>query len=179
MGHVKNKFSYSFFVVFILSIVLSGCGGVFHISPKPQNVNSTRIGELNFTKTVNIINNQPSKDKFTIGTSIGRNYISELNDFTKAAVELLSAELSQRGMTISKEASKEIKLAVTGVELTERGFRWNCKVYLNVIAGKNYETALNAHNLSPAHQDRVCGGAITLVITELMNDKEFLDYLNE
>jgi hypothetical protein len=169
-------YAYSFFVVFILTASLTGCA--YHIPPKPQQVNSKNIQEFNSVKAFHIINNQPSKDELTIGTSLGRRFYSSLHEFSDAAVELLTSELTKRGMTSSIDATKVLKLSVLDAQLTERGFRWNCAVSMKMETDEGYTAEFKANNLTPS-MERVCGGAITLAITKIMNDQKFINYLKE
>lgn len=166
-------------IICILPIFLLSCAsGINGISPKVQRINSDYIQEFHIVNKINITNGQPSKVLHTIGQDTGQGFIVNLHVFTSKAVEALRKELAQRGMTVTSDTSKKLKLAVTNVEITS-GWRLKCAVAINIESEKEYTANFKAKNISPANINRVCGGAITRAITKMFNDRDFIGYLTD
>jgi hypothetical protein len=176
---MKHKAMALYNLVFALIITfgLTSCAKIHHL-PVAQQVDSRNIQEFNINKSFRVINNQPSKENLILGKFYLGSFYSSLFEFTDAAVKSLNSELSQRGMTISNDADKVLKLAVIDAQISEVGFRWKCAVSLDIETEEGYKSRYIVNNLTPSNT-RVCGGAITLAITDLLNDQQVISYLNE
>jgi len=179
MSNKKQLLPICIIVCLISFVFLMGCTSRIYVTPSPQKVNVATIEEFVIMNDITIINDQPSTELMTFGISVGRHFQGRLNEFTDAVVESLSTELKQRGLMIAENANKTIKVGVTDAEYSEVGFRYKCTILLRVTTDSEYATIIESDNFSPAHPDRVCGGAITLAIGELFNDKKFIEYLRE
>ncbi len=176
MKHITIN-AYILFVVFVLTVALTGCKN-HHFPPIPQPVNPERIQKFKSTKMFVIINNQPSKDKLLIGKTFGHRFYSSLHEYSDAAVKLLARELKKRGMTSADDAAKVLKLSVSYAQLVDKNYRYYCSVSMTVETDEGYNLDSKANHQSSSIQ-KVCGGAITVAITNILNDEKFINYLKE
>lgn len=166
---------YKLVFALIITFVLTSCAKIHHL-PVAQQVDPQNIQEFNIDKSFSVINNQPSRERLILGKFYLGSFYSSLFEFTDVAVASLNSELSQRGMTISDDAEKVLKLAVTDAQISEVGFRWKCAVSLDIETDEGYKASYVVNNLTPSNT-RVCGGAITMAITELLKDQKVISYL--
>lgn len=165
-----------FFFTGILILLLAGCAS-HYVIPKASKVNSDHFRGFQSTKTFKVVNNQPSKENTAVGRSgIGTFYVS-LHTFTEEAARLLTDELTQCGMTPSEDAEKIIELAITDIKIFDR-FAYNCILEMDVDVNDDYKEHYKANNVSP-HGQKVWDGAVTSMITELLNDDYFIEYIKK
>jgi hypothetical protein len=171
-----NIYACSLFLLCLTAIFFTGCS--HYVLPEAQAVNPDKISKFRSTKTFRIINNQPSKEKtkflkFGIGGFYGT-----LHEFTNEAVRLSTDELSQRGMTFDDDGEKVIKLAITRVQALDR-FVVNCFIDMDVETNSGYKTTIKSNKISGSAGQALWGGAITAIVTELLENETIIKYLKE
>ena len=162
--------------LFILLLFISLFSCAQHIVPKPQIVDESRVLRFEVNESIIIVNNQPSKeDKSLYGGSmlIKGNW----NEWTEKAVKLLKSELTKRGRTTNSPSKKMIKLAIENIELEAGAVLFSCELNLIVETGSGYKADYFVRNRTPHSLVRAGGGAITLAIIKMLNDKEIISYL--
>jgi len=165
--------------LFLLCLTVLLCTGCSHyVIPEPQDIDPTYVPAFTSTKTFQIINNQPSKEKMEFGESGIGTFYGTLHEFTNETVKLTNSELSKRGMTAADDGEKVIKLAITHVEALDR-FVYNCVIAMDVETKSGYKTTINANRISMSGGQGLWGGAITNIVTELLKDETIIAYLKE
>jgi len=164
---------------FFLLILLSSCGGTYLVVPTPQDVNPDRVGDIKLNNNIKIVNIQQSKTNVSIGTLSSVNHEANLNEWTEKSIQLLKSELKKRGGEISEDGLKVLSLSVLSahVETRSMGSGTRCNLTIHVETGDGYSTDISVVNNAGIGVNRPAGGAITLAITELLNDKDILQYL--
>lgn len=165
-----------FFVLCILVLAITSCAK-HYVKPKAPAVNPDHVLAFTCEKTFKVINDQPSKEDKAVGRSgIGTFYVA-LHTFTEEAARLLTEELTKRGMRPAVDAEKVIRLAVTDIKIFDR-FSYNCILEMDVDINNDYRHSFKANNVSP-HGGKVWGGAITTMVTEVLNEDGFVDCIKK
>jgi hypothetical protein len=91
----------------------------------------------------------------------------------------LKSEVQKRGGEISEDGFKVISLSVLSahVETHSSGSGTRCTLTMHVETGDGYSTDISVVNNAGIGINRPAGGAITLAVTELLNDKNIIQYL--
>ncbi len=91
----------------------------------------------------------------------------------------MQSELQKRGGEISTDGVKVLKLSVLSAHLETRntGSGTRCRLTMHVETGDGYSTDISVVNNAGIGVNRPAGGAITLAITDLLNDTEIVAYL--
>lgn len=173
------KIANNLFKSFLLLILFSGCGGTFYVVPSPQDVNPNKVQDIKLNNTINIVNIQQLKTNVPIGVMSFTKHEANLNEWTDKAIQLLKSELQKRGGEVSEDGLKVLSLSVLNAHVETRSFGsgTRCKLTLHVKTGNGYSTDISVVNNAGIGVERPTGGAITLAITELLNDEKILHYL--
>jgi hypothetical protein len=172
----KSIYACTLYVMCITVLFLAGCS--LYVLPKAQAINPDDISKFRSTKTFRIINDQPSNEKIKLANWGIGGFYGTLHEFTAEAVRLSTAELSQRGMTFADDGEKVIKLKITKVEGWDR-FVMNCLIDMDVETNSGYKTTINSNKISGGGGQDLWGGAITVVVTDLLKNETIIDYLKE
>ena len=170
------------YVVFLIlfSTLLMGCS--HYLIPTPQVVNTARITEFTIDSNIKFVNLQSENTKIFAIKSTYKTYKGTLAEWTEKAIELLADELTKRGGSIDENGSKVLKLGVTEYKRVVGATRISHNINLHLEMGNGYKTNYYAQNKIAGIKtsaERGFGGAITLAITDMFNDKEFVSYLKE
>jgi hypothetical protein len=120
---------------------------------------------------------------FKSGAAI--DWVGDLNEWTNQAIELLSHELTQRKVSLSRDAAKTLRLAVTRGTLSSELTGVRCIIVLRVTTGEGYSKEYegnNIHRASPfGEMARYYAGAnaLTEAVIALLNDDAIIRYLQE
>jgi len=148
-----------------------------HLVPGPQPLNATKIPDVTFDQQIRLENTQNSMETIRVGKAGLHTYNGNLNEWTEKTIKLLSNELRSRGAVISDDAEKVLRLAVIQGELVQGAFRLRGDLTLQVETGDGYKKEFFVQNLSGGNASRATGGAITLALTDMLNDQNILEYL--
>lgn len=173
------KIANNLFISFLLLILLYSCGSTSSVIPTPQTVNPNRVLDIKLNNKIKIVNIQQSKTNVPIGVMSFTNFEANLNEWTDKAIQLLKSELQKRGGEITEDGLTVLSLSVltAHVETRSAGSGTRCRLTLHVKTGDGYSTDISVVNNAGIGVDRPAGGAITLAITELLNDEKILHYL--
>ena len=167
-------------VVLIVLACLVGRTHNFNVKPFP--IKPDLLPKLNIQKPVQIVNAQDQGKNNIFKSGAGSKWIGDLGLWTEGAVELVKLVLNKQNANLSDAADKTIKLAITAGKLTTEFAGIRCVVQLDVEAGNGYTQTYegNHRNSSPiAEQTRryAGAGAVTKAVTELLNDRNIIRYL--
>ena len=167
------------FISFLLLIFFASCSHPSLILPVTSVVDPNRVHDFKLNLKINIVNIHPSKtniQEFTLGFS---KFGGNLYEWTDKAIELLKSELEKRGGEISKDGLKVLSLSISNAHVQTRagGSGTWCRLTLHVETGDGYSTDILIVHNAGIGVDRPVGYAITLAITDLLNDENIIHYL--
>lgn len=174
LGQVKKS------LLLVAIVCLVGCTHNFSVKPFP--IKADLLPKLNIEKSVQIVNAQDQGTKNVFYSVGGSKWIGDLGEWTDQAAGLLKFELNKQNVTITDDADKILKLAITEGKLVSEFSGIYCVVKLKVEAGNGYTQKYegNHRNSSPiAEQARhyAGAGAVTRAVTDLLNDRKIIEYL--
>jgi len=174
LGQLKKS------LLLIVLAYLVGCTHNFSVKPFP--IKPDLLPELNIKNSVHIVNAQNQGKNTVFKRGGGSKWIGDLGEWTGQAVDLLKFELNKQNVTITDDADKILKLAITEGKLSSEFSGIRCVVILKVEAGNGYTQKYegNHRNSSPIAEQarRYAGaGAVTRAVTDLLNDREIIEYL--
>ncbi|MDH3981815.1 MAG: hypothetical protein OES84_02815 [Kiritimatiellaceae bacterium] len=162
--------------VFVL--VVSGCSHT--LLPSVERIGSAKIPYAAFSSSIHVVNDQPNDEEVLIGTLTGgRKYYASLHEWTALAVLALQQEVTQRGASISSDSTKVIKMRISNVSLRDGGGgrRKHCAVTLQIETGDGVKKVFTGSEISGGHKSRVAGSGVTLALTEMLRDRQILNYM--
>ena len=167
-------------VVLIVLACLVGCTHNFNVKPFP--IKPDLLPKLNIQKPVQIVNAQDQGKNNIFKSGAGSKWIGDLGLWTEGAVELVKLVLNKQNVTLADAADKTLKLAITAGKLKTEFAGIRCVVKLKVEAGNGYTQSYegNHRNSSPIAEQarRYAGaGAVTKAVTDLLNDRNIIEYL--
>ena len=167
------------FKLFLLLILLASCYHSNLIIPVTSVVDPNRVHDFKLNKKINIVNIHPSKTNIQEVTRGVSKRGGNLYEWTDKAIILLKSELEKRGGEISEDGLKVLSLSVSNAHVQTRagGSGTWCKLTLHVETGDGYSTDILIVHNAGIGVDRPVGYAITLAITDLLNDENILHYL--
>ena len=174
LGQMKKS------LLLILLAFLVGCTHNYSVKPFP--IKPDLIPDMNIKNSVHIVNAQDKGTNNVFYSKAGSKWVGDLGDWTENAAELLKFEMKKRNITISENANKVLKLTITEGKLDSEFAGIRCVVKLKVEAGNGYTQIFegNHRNSSPfAEQARyhAGAGAVTKAVTDLLNDRKIIEYL--
>jgi hypothetical protein len=175
MKREKQFKSYGAMVLFICILASFGCS--HHYTPKQYPIKTDMVQELNLNQAVSVVNNQHSENMVLMGAQGFHKWLGNMHLWTEVAAELLRSELINRGSTVTSDAPKELKLAITRVNLFWGAWAIRCILSLRVETGDGYIQEFEGNNASPATLYRACDGAVTKAVAALLNDDQIRQYL--
>lgn len=167
----------------LLLIVLAFLVGCTHnYSVKPFPIKPELVPEMNVNNSVRIVNAQDKETNNVFYSVGGSKWVGDLGEWTEQAAGLLKFEMKKRNINITEDANKILKLAITEGELDSEFSGIRCVVKLKVEAGNGYIQIYEGNHLnsSPfAEQARyhAGAGAVTRAVTDLLNDRKIIEYL--
>ncbi len=178
------------FVLSLLPLLITGCTVRNNYKSSLYEIEPERIpplGDLQSKPAVAIINAQPDNRPRELGDgakgrmgSMGyHRYYGSPNEITTAVVRQLSHELKKRGMNISDDAPKTIRLKVRQTEFLTGAMLLRVTMAVNVTAGNGYVRDVNVSNRTPNDIWRASDGAVALAVIKILNDPKIVEYLNK
>ena len=170
----------SLFYISVLMILLVGCSQ--HI-PKPDTIEFAGLQKTNDQISINLINDQNNTDEILIGRYGVGTLRGDLHSWTDSAVKLLKETFEKKGITVSDETPKFLKIKVTEAKVDTAGVPFvaslaRCKILLSVETGDGYFHTYEATNKAlnpPWASDK----AMASVVSALLKDQVILKYLEE
>jgi len=161
-------------------LLLSGCSFTIPVYPEFQAVNPANRINKTFNHEVQLINDQKINEQKYFSDYSTHKVEGNMYLWTDQVIELTKYELEKRNGFVIKESEKKLYLSFNANEVEDRNFVVVCKGTLSVKTSSGYEKSYSVKNGVPAVSGipRACGGAITLSVIELLNDKNIHDFLN-
>ncbi len=119
-------------------------------------------------------------ENYVVGDPDARHYFADLKQVTDVTASVLAEELSEKGFSVRRDASKSITLNVTGIYLAY--FNPYLSSFYFCLIEMEYKTS-DGHNRTARgnhrsdHYAEACNGAITGGVVDLLSDEELIDFL--
>jgi len=101
----------------------------------------------------------------------------DLRDFTETAVGMMERRLRKDGIDLAPAAAKSVTLRVKNVSVLSDGFAMLSTITMEAELGNGAKRTLRIKNNSTSAQ-RALDGAMVRGVTQLLNDEQFLAYVN-
>lgn len=178
-GHNKH---YLNTITLLLTVFLSACASIGNYNPDPQIANGV-LTVVNVKNAIKISNTQPSTEEHELEF---RGIIVNYNQFTQSLVEALKMELERNAVTISETAGKELKVAVTKIEMYTTSFNFRAEIFAEVKLGSGDIEKFNVTRASygsplmmSQFPTRPLDVAFKDLVSEVINNGKVQKYLNE
>ena len=139
--------------------ILPGCATTY--VPDADAPSSQLVPDFPPGTRVKLINAQPSTETLLIGEAgMGRSVRGNLHDWTGQVIKAMQSTLKAKGVTVSDNADKSLKVAVTKAALTEAGSGWSfrCTVDFTVETSSGQLATLMADDTSWKYPKRLRRG---------------------
>jgi hypothetical protein len=173
-------------LVIILVIIVFFCGCTRNYIVKPFPLEPELVPKIGQIKgPINLINTQVPGTKTVFKSGPAIDWVGDLHEWTTQAIDLLTHELTQRKVFISRNADRVLSLAVTKGTLRSEITGVRCVIILRVTTGNGYVKEYegnNIHRASPfGEMARYYAGAnaLTEAVIALLNDDNIVRYLQE
>ncbi|MBT3926633.1 MAG: hypothetical protein HOF33_06565 [Rhodospirillaceae bacterium] len=180
MKFTRHKFLRPLAIV--LPLLAVACGPLYY-TPNPDTNPMEPIIEFQSAASVNLVNGQPSTEERRYwGEEDGPGgAFANYNAWTDAAIAIADRELSNRGISITNDADKSLKLAITFVKTTATILTLEYKtiVKMKVETGNGYAAEYAGINKSFYWFDlkRQSDGAVMRTVVAMLQDQKIIDYL--
>lgn len=163
------------FILFILFVFSFGC--THYYVPNQHPVTPGMVPDFSGHDSVAVINTYESGKMTLIGTQGAHKWMGDMRLWTDTAVGVLENELQLRGIKVTGEGAKELKLAITHANVYWGFATIRCILSLKVETGEGYTNIFEGNNSSPWTLYRACDGAVTRAVEAMLNDENILKYL--
>ncbi len=158
---------------------LPGCATTY--VPDADAPSSQLVPDFPPGTRVKLINAQSSTETLLIGEAgMGRSVRGNLHDWTGQVIKAVQSTLKAKGVTVSDNADKSLKIAVTKAALTEAGSGWSfrCTVNFTVETSSGQLATLVADDTSWKYLN-ACDGVIPKVALVALKDEQVVKFLND
>jgi hypothetical protein len=125
-----------------LSLIISACSWTHYYKPGADTYQFPETPALNSDRAVDVINVNESTGTFLYGrTGLGGSvqWQGNLKEWTDVAVEITKRELKNRGIKISPDSPKTLKLSILEANASTGGWGFRGNVALKATTGNGYE----------------------------------------
>ena len=120
----------------------------------------------------------PTGSEYVLGEPDIKRYFTDLKQVTDVTASLLAEELSKKGFSVRRDASKSITLNVTRIYLLYIYPSYQCVIEMEYTTSDGYNQTVRDGQLSD-HYPSACNGAIMRGVVDLLNDEELRDFLRK
>lgn len=163
---------------FILS-GFSGCSSYRNAQPKP--LEPALLEGINTSQAIAVINAQPSEEIVKVGSAgLGRSIDANYNQWTNAAVEILTKSLKKQGITTAGNSPKRLSLSIEQATLSGAGGGWAFTCNVRLRADTNEHDGLEFEGQRGSWKFiKACDAAITESVVVMLKDQRIRDFLND
>jgi hypothetical protein len=162
---------------FTSAIAVGGCTSRVQSDPTTfevrQDASSRMRGQQGFS-----VNNAYATPTVVVAYRRDKSKLEiDLRDFTETAVGMMERRMRKDGIDVAAGATKSVVLRIKDVSVLSDGFAMLSTVTMEAELGNGARKALRVKNNSTSAQ-RALDGAMVRGVTQLLNDEEFLAYVN-
>jgi hypothetical protein len=165
-----------------LPLLAVACGPLYY-TPNPDTNPMEPIIEFQSAGSVHIVNGQPSTEErrvFGDEDSPGGAF-ANYNAWTDTAIAITNRELSKRGISITENGEKSLKLAIFFVRTTSKilTLEHETVIKMKVETGDGYAAEFVGNNKSfyLLNYQRQSDGALMRTVVAMLQDQKIIDYL--
>ena len=165
--------------------LLSACTQNEQLVPNPSTFKLDTIPEFSSSNSISLVNDQPSTDNVLFMAKsadllvISVDLYTNLHAWTNAAIAITKRELTNRGMKVAEDESKELKLSILSANGTAGMWVHHGVTSLRAETGSGYVNTYIGDNRSPAGAFRAADGAVMRAVAEMLKDEKIVEYLAE
>lgn len=167
----------TFKLITVLTFIFFSFGCTHYYVPKQYPATEGMVPDFTSNNAVAIINAQSPGKVELIGSQGFHKWMGDLRLWTDTAIGVLENELQIRKVSVTGDATKELKLSVTHASVFFGFATIRCVLSLKVDTGEGYSREFEGNNSSPWTLYRACDGAVTRAVEAMLNDEEILSYI--
>ena len=165
-------------LVLIAAVGLMGCATNY--VPRADSPNPELVAGLPAGTKIALINAQPATEFVLIGKAgMGRSVKGNLHAWTGQAIVAIKRSLEKKGVQVSNDSNKSLKIAITQAELNEAGAGWSfrCTVHFTIETSDGQVITLEANDPSWKYLN-ACDGAILKTALVALTDERVVKFLS-
>lgn len=161
------------FLMGVAILCAGGCGTTYY-QPNANPVEGVQAFSSN--GSIALVNGQPSTEPVPFSKGLHAN----LNAWTDVAIGMAEREITQRGLTVAKDATKSLTLSLTSAQ-TNFGFVMiTSQIEMNVKTSEGYTATYTGQDKSAmaGNPRRQMDTALARVVAEMLNDPKIISFLS-
>jgi hypothetical protein len=175
VGHLNRRLG----CALALLLAATGCAPlVVDTNPDTFPVQSAAASGVRGQQSISLVNAYQAEQKVVIFPG-GPTWVADMKQHTDTAITMLGRAMSGRGVKMGSPAEKTVTLRVTNVQAAPRGFVIGSSLVLEAEYGDGTKSQIQTQNSSPSDAWRAVNGALTFAVNRLLNDNQFLAYVNK
>jgi len=163
----------------ILLVLLATVGCTHHYVPNASTFRLDDIHEFSSANSISLENAQTATVDVLFATNAGHEFYGNLQKWTETAMAITQRELTKRGMQVTDNTSKKMKLSVSSVKGTFGFAVIRIETTLKAETSDGYVNTYMGDNRSPATIYRAADGAVMRAVAEMLRDRKIVEYLIE
>ena len=171
---IKKKLSFGMLLVLLVTV---GC--THHYVPNASTFKLDDIREFSSTNSIWLENAQTDSEDLLFATQGAHKFYGNLQKWTKTAMTITEQELTKRGMLVTANSSKHLKLSVSSINGTFGFWVVRVETTLEVETADGYVNTYIGDNRSPAGLYRAADGAVMRAVAEMLRDGNIVDFLSK
>jgi len=172
----------SVFKIILISIFLSGCGSKYYMKPDASVEMENFVVPMLTAQKVTLVNTQSFNDNIVILSRAGDTGYANPKYFTDIAITITARELSKRGIEITNNSAKLLKISVDYIA-TDLGWNIESKVVMSVETGNGYTakyTGIDSKtSWGPRGASDQYSTVLMRVVGAMLTDKKIIKYLSD
>lgn len=162
------------FLMGVVVLCVAGCGTTYY---QPNALPVEGVKAFSAKGSIALINGQPSTEPIPFIDTLHSN----LNAWTDIAINMTASELSQRGLTVSKDAARSLTMSIMSAKTTIGFVMFNTQIVMNVKTSGGYAATYTGRDKSAmaGNPRRQMDTALARVVAEMLNDPEIVSFLSD
>jgi len=161
--------------IMLLFVCLYGCASRELKLPELNPINDPDLPDIYTKNSLCIINNQKSNKLRTYFHF----QVIDYNQWTQRAVDLLTNEFKKKGVVVSDNGEKMLKVAVTEARMTAGMWAGRIIITLKCETGDGYTQNYHVEKISSVVTWATPWKTLQLAIIDLLNDEKIITYLTK
>ena len=163
--------------ILLALLALAGCKTQIESDPTTFDVRRDAAPRLRGQQSIALANAYSGPAIVVVARAPGNEARADMREFTNTAIGMLERRMKEDGIAIDAAASKRVTLRVKDARVLGDGFAALSTVTMEADLGDGSRSVLRINNNSTTPR-RALDGALVRGVTQLLNDKQFLAYVN-
>jgi hypothetical protein len=156
-------------------LALCACSLTVGTNPNAYPFPSSEIPPLTEGVSVSVLNSYAASERVVVAGGI----YGDLQQFTDTAVAMVQRELSSKGLVVSPDGGRTIRLRMKYPSLAMGTWSMTARVALETELGNGETFAVDGESQTGGNAMRAFNGAILRAVTGLLKDQRLAAYLND